>query len=137
MKKGGIIDYPAFIVTLWLHIVTFAAVVLGGEGVLAVVAGAARLAPIHPLHTNAQYVGLIWEYPCVAIRAFVHAEVEFMTEFRSACVGLEGNDARLESLVAAVAIADDAGGVPAIMTGAARFTLFHIGHCCVLSTGLV
>ncbi len=111
-----------------LHLVALLAVTLGAEGVLAVVTGAAGFPLLHPPHADMLHTSLEGEDLGVAVGAFVHAEMELVAEFDVPPVGLEGYHARLEPLVAAVAVAGDGGCILAVVAGAAGFALLHVGH---------
>lgn len=96
--------------------------------IVAVMAGAARFSLFHVGHGGLQRPGLIREDLGVAVGAFIHAEMEVVAECRVSGIGLEGYGAGLEALVALVAIAGYGECLLIVMTGAARFTLFHLGH---------
>ena len=81
-----------------------AALILDAEGVFAVVAGTAGLAFFHATHADLDFARLIFEQLGVAVGTFVHAEVEFVGEFGFAAVILEGDVARLQTLMAFAAV---------------------------------
>ena len=104
------------------------AVFLYGEGVLAVMAAAAGVPRLHPGHVDMLCPRLVGEAFYVAVGALVDAEMEFVTEPYLTAIVLEFDDSRLETLVTSVATACRGKGVLVVVTGAARFSLLHVGH---------
>ena len=115
----------------------FFAVFLDGEGVLVIVAGTAGCATFHLGHGAGLDAGLEREYLGVAVGTLVHAGMDFVAEFRFAGIGLEGNRAGFEVVVALVATAGGCEGILAVVAGAAGFPFVHVRHGVVRGTGLV
>jgi len=120
-----------------LHLMAFAAVVLGGEGVFAVVTGTARFASLHAPHADVLYTRLEGEYLGVTVGAFVHAEMEFMAELGFTRICLEGDGAGFEAVVALVAVSADGKRILAVMTGTTGIPLVHLAHGEMLGSCLV
>ncbi len=114
------------------RLVTFVAfVALAGDskGVLAIVAGAARLAFLHAGHGRFECACFIGEGFCMAVRAFKHADMNLVAENRiSHTFEFEGYFAWLHPFMAVATVAGNSKGFLAIMTGAAGLPFFHLGH---------
>lgn len=74
------------------------------EGILGIVAGAAGLTFFHLAHGGVLGSCLVGEQLGVAIDAFVHAQVEVMTECGITGFGFEGDGTGGEAFVAFVAV---------------------------------
>lgn len=73
----------------------------------------------------------------MAVGAFVHAEVEIMTEGGLASLCLENDISRFVAFVTLVALTLYGEGILAVMAGAAGFAGFHCCHGCLGGASLV
>ena len=101
------------------HLVAFFAVAACGEGILAVVTGAAGFPLFHIAHGVLLDAGLEREDLGVAVGTLVHPQMDLVAEADQSRIGLEGHLSRPEPLVALVALADHGEGVLAVMAGTA------------------
>ena len=81
-------------------------------------AASAGVPRFHPGHAEMPCPRLVGEALAVAVGAFVHAEMEFVTEPNLPAIGLEVDDPRFETLVTTVAIAGRGEGVLIVVTDA-------------------
>jgi len=122
MQKGGATS-PAFFVLIiknaLSHFVALFAIFLDGKGILVVVAGTAGCASFHLGHGSFLDTSLEGEYLGVAVGTFIHAGVNFVAELCFTRIGLEGNRAGLEIIVAFLAAAGGSEGILAVVAGTA------------------
>jgi len=133
-KKGALPDlegrlFCRLFMSIRLHFVALAALVLNRESVLAlVVAGTAGLALFHVGHGRFEFSGLEREDLGVAVAAFVGLGMEFMAEDRFAGRGLELDFGRFHAFVALVAVTCRCKRVFAVVAGTAGFAFGHVIH---------
>lgn len=118
-----------------LHFVAFFTVTLHAESILRIVAGTARFSLFHLRHGEVLCSCLEGEQFCVAVVAFIHAEVEFMAESGVSGFGLEGNVTGFEAGMAFFAVATGGKRIFAVVASAARFAFIHITHSEMLCPG--
>ena len=107
----------------------FSALILNGEGILAlVVAASARLALLHVAHAGLDDAGFIRENLGVTVGAFIGLQVELVAEGGFATNGLPGYFTWFHALVALVAVACGSKGILAVVAGAAGCPFDHVIH---------
>ena len=107
----------------------FSALILNGEGILALVmAASARLALIHVAHAGLDDAGFEREYLGVTVGAFIGLQVKLVAEGGFAADGLPGNFTRFHALVTLVAVACGSKGILAVVAGAAGCSFGHVIH---------
>jgi len=126
--RGYALDVEDYI--LGLHaFVALGAVPAGGEYVLAVVTGAARLPFVHIIHGGFADDSLVGEELCVAFLAAVSRSMDGMAEGRGCgALDVENDILGLHSFVAAVAVGGNGKGAFAVVAGTACPAFFHLGH---------
>lgn len=132
-KKGGGNPPPFLLLCMShrSHIVALAAIAVRCESIFAIMASATRLATFHGAHAEVLGCCFEGEQFGVAIVTFEHPQVELVAELRFPSLGFEGDDAGLEAFVALIALAGYRKGILAIVAGATRLALFHVGHGCM------
>lgn len=104
-------------------LVAFLTIVFDGKSGFAIMAGAARLPFFHIQHRMSDPVGAGYKQFVVTIRTVKrHLQMSFVTEDRFAAHG------NIPNLVAFDAVTFDGKSGFTFVTGAARFTLFHLTH---------
>lgn len=106
----------------------FFTVTLHAKSILRIVAVTARFPLFHLRHGEVFSSRLEGEQFSVAVGAFIHAEVEFMTEFGVAGFGFESNITWFEASMAFITVATGGKCIFAVVTTAARFSSIHITH---------
>ena len=101
---------------------------LDSKGVLAVMATTAGVPRLQSSHSEMFDPCFVGKPSGVAIRAFVHSQMEFVAELDFPSICLEGDVRRLEPFVTTVAIAGNGECVLVVMAEPACFSLSHYGH---------